>query len=100
LDFIRGGYERSPSGYHYFLVFVDDHSRYVWVWFLKSKDKVACSATIGEFKNYVENQFGRKLKRMRTDNGIREFANSEWNLIISEAGIQPPYHKDRNGVSG
>jgi Reverse transcriptase (RNA-dependent DNA polymerase)/Integrase core domain len=107
LDFIHcdlgGGYERSPSGYQYFLVFVDDYSRYVWVWFLKSKDKVACSAAIKEFKHFAENQFGRKIKRMRTDNGSGEFANTEWDWIISEAGIQhepaPPYHKDRNGVS-
>jgi len=74
---LGGPYIRSPSGYRYFMVFVDDFSRYIWIWFLKTKDKVATSNAIKEFKEYTKNQFKRKIKRIRTDNGTREYINSE-----------------------
>ena len=75
----------SKGGVHYFLSFVDDFSRKVWVYFLKHKSEVfSC------FKTWcirVENQAGRKIKVLRTDNGI-EFKNSYFDQLCAERGIR------------
>ncbi|GJR24430.1 retrovirus-related pol polyprotein from transposon TNT 1-94 [Tanacetum coccineum] len=39
-----------------------------------------------EWKKLVENQTGRKLKKLRTDNGL-EFCNQEFNNLYKESGI-------------
>ena len=82
---------------------VDDYTRFIWIWFLNTKDMKATSKAIREFKAQVENQFECKIKRCRSDNGTGEFANKEWKIIIAEAGIQhepsPPDTQDRNGVA-
>ncbi|KAJ4967885.1 hypothetical protein NE237_014586 [Protea cynaroides] len=68
----------------YFLTFIDDYSRKVWVHFLKRKSDV-----FKNFKNWkilVENQTGKKIKRLRTDNGL-EFCSSEFNKFCTDSGI-------------
>ena len=59
--------EKSLGGAQYFLSFIDDSTRYVWVYFLKSKDQVF--EKFLEWKAMVEKSVGRKLKIFRTDNG-------------------------------
>ncbi|GKG47046.1 retrovirus-related pol polyprotein from transposon TNT 1-94, partial [Tanacetum coccineum] len=39
-----------------------------------------------EWKQLVENQTGRKLKKLRMDNGL-EFCNQEFNNLYKESGI-------------
>ena len=51
----------------YALNFIDDFSRYYWVYFLKRKSKVFDLFKV--FKALVENQSGRRLKILRSDNG-------------------------------
>jgi Reverse transcriptase (RNA-dependent DNA polymerase)/Integrase core domain len=100
---LGGYYDRSIEGFRYFLIIVDDYSRFTWIWLLKSKDKEAVSAAVRQFKAHAENQFECKIKRARTDNGGGEFKNKEWEEIVVDAGIQhepsPPYEHDRNGVA-
>ena len=50
----------SLGGKHYFVTFVDDFSRRVWVYTLKSKDEVF--ETFLVWKKMEENQTGRKIK--------------------------------------
>ena len=57
----------SLGGKHYFVTFVDDFSRRVWVYMLKSNDEVF--ETFLVWKKMVENQTGRKIKVLRSDNG-------------------------------
>ena len=57
------------------LIFVDDFSRKVWVYFLRQKNKAFF--IFKKFKNFVENQTRRKIKKLRTDNGL-EFCDSEF----------------------
>ena len=59
----------------YFLSIIDDFSRRVWVYLLKSKDK-----KISKFKNWkvlMENQMSMRVKCLRTDNGL-EFCNANF----------------------
>jgi len=56
---------KSFGGASYFLLVVDDHSRYMWVELLKSKDQaLECFKKI---KNRVEVECNGKLKALRTD---------------------------------
>ena len=72
LDYIHTGVwgptkTASLGGKHYFVTFVDDFSRRVWMYTLKSKDEVF--ETFLVWKKMVENQTGRKIKVLRSDNG-------------------------------
>jgi hypothetical protein len=60
-------HNESLNGSKYFLLFIDDFSRYCWVYFLKSKADVF--AEFVKFKAAVELETGNKLKILRSDNG-------------------------------
>ena len=89
LDYIHAdlwGPARCPShsGARYFLSIVDDYSRKLWVFIQKTKDE-----TFENFKGWktlVENQTGRKVKRLRTDNGL-EFCNEAFDSFCAASGI-------------
>ena len=47
--------------------FIDDHSRKVWVYFLK--DKCEVFEAFNRWEAMVENETGLKIKKLITDNG-------------------------------
>lgn len=90
----------SYSGHRYFLTFIDDYSRKVFVYFLKTKNEVIDKFI--EFKALVENQTDRKIKCIRSDNG-GEFCNNAFKSILKKSGIEHqttvPKTPQQNGVS-
>ena len=84
----------------YFLTFIDDFSRKSWVYFLKNKSEVFSIFQI--FKSLVENEFGKKIKTLRSNNG-GEFVKNEFESFLSKHGIQHekivPYTPQQNGVA-
>ncbi|KAL4303890.1 hypothetical protein GQ457_10G000190 [Hibiscus cannabinus] len=90
----------SYSGYHYAMVLIDDYSRYTWVKFLKEKSE-ALSKFV-EFNNGVQNEFGKKIKCLRSDNG-GEYTSDEFFQYCSDNGILRqmtcPKTPQQNGVS-
>ena len=60
----------STTGARYFLIFIDDYSRYTWIYFLSTKDKAL--PTFINFHKMVENQLTTSIKCIQSDNG-REF---------------------------
>jgi len=91
--------ERSLGGSQYFVTFIDDHSRKVWVYPLKMKDQVL--QVFKELHASVERASGRKLKCLRIDNGgeyIGPFA-----AYCKSHGIRhekvPPKTPQMNGVA-
>lgn len=58
---------KSAGGARYVLTFIDDYSRYTVVYFLKAKSEVMDKFKL--YKTFAENQFGRSLQCIRTDNG-------------------------------
>lgn len=50
----------------YYVSFINDFSRNMWLYFLKKKSEVF--SKFKEFKDIVENQLGNKIKVLRTDN--------------------------------
>jgi len=65
----------TPSGNKYFLLLVDDYSRFMWLSLLPSKDVVATA--IKNIQAAVERKSGKKLLMLRTDRG-GEFAASDF----------------------
>ena len=73
LDYVHSdvwGPGKTPSiegRHYYFVTFVDDFSRRVWVFTMKNKNDVL--EIFLKWKAQVENQTRRKIKVLRTDNG-------------------------------
>lgn len=88
----------SLGGSKYFLTFLDDFSRKVFVYMLKKKSEVA--AKFVEFKQLVENQTGSRIRILRSDNG-KEYCNNELSTILKKSGIQhqltATYSPQQNG---
>ncbi|GJU45700.1 putative reverse transcriptase domain-containing protein [Tanacetum coccineum] len=60
----------SKEGFKHFLTTVDDYTRAVWVYLIKTKDEVFdCILTL---YNLIENQFGKTVKVFRSDNGTHQ----------------------------
>ena len=85
----------------YIITFIDDFSKYTTIYLLKNK-----SDDIENFQDFlkeVENQFGRKIKRIRSDRG-REYESSAFNSFFQSLGIihetTVPYSPASNGVAG
>ena len=73
------------NGSNYIMNFIDDFSRYTWVFFLKKKSEV-CEKFL-ELKALIENASGLKIKILRSDNG-GEYSSNEFLHILSQSGIQ------------
>ena len=90
----------SLSGYEYYVLFIDDHSRRTWIYFLKTKSEVF--KRFQGFRALVETQTGRKIKSLRSDNG-GEYTLGEFVEYCAEAGIRReftvPYNPHQNGVA-
>ncbi|KAH9769620.1 hypothetical protein KPL71_012083 [Citrus sinensis] len=74
----------SHGGARYFITFIDDFSRKVWVYVLKQKNEA-----LEKFKDWLtlmENQTERRVKRLRTDNGL-EYCSNEFNQFCIKKGI-------------
>ena len=74
----------SLGGKHYFVTFVDDFFRRVWVYTMKSKDEVF--ETFLVWKKKVENQTGRKIKVLQSDNGTK-YRNDQFSYFCKKEGI-------------
>ena len=90
----------SLGGNRYFVTFIDDASRKVWVYLLKAKDQVY--QFFQKFHALVERETGKFLKCLRTDNG-GEYTSKEFRNYCSAHGIRHektvPGTPQHNGVA-
>ncbi|CAI7866573.1 unnamed protein product [Closterium sp. NIES-53] len=97
------GRTRAPSlsGNRYFLTIVDDHTRVVWAYSLKTKGEVA-AAVLKEWMPRARRESGHKVKVMHTDNG-GEFIGNEFEAVLKKKGMQHqltvPYNPQQNGMA-
>ena len=63
----------TPGNKRYFMTMIDDYSRYTKVFLLNQKSEVM--AKIKEYVSYVKTQFGKTLKKIRSDNGGEYISN-------------------------
>ena len=81
----------SLGGASYFVSFIDDSTRKVWAYPIRTKDRVFSIFT--DWLAMVENQTGRKLKCLRSDNG-GEFKSEEFVKFC-----RAPYSPEQNGIA-
>lgn len=90
----------SLGGKRWFVTFIDDFSRYVWVYTMKHKDEVL--DIFLNWKKMIETQSGRKIKRLRSDNG-GEYKSDPFQKICQNEGIvrhfTVPGTPQQNGVA-
>ena len=91
---------KSLGGAQYFVTFIDDATRRVWAYAIKTKDETF--ACFKRFLSRAEAQSGKKLKALRTDNGGEYIAN-DFKQFCAERGIKreftAPYTPAQNGVA-
>ncbi|KAJ4720195.1 Retrovirus-related Pol polyprotein from transposon TNT 1-94 [Melia azedarach] len=74
----------SLGGHRYFVSMIDDFSRMTWVFIMKHKSEAF--KNFRQWKALVENQTGKKIKRLRTDNGLK-FCWSEFDEFCKNERI-------------
>jgi transposase InsO family protein len=83
----------------YFVTFIDDFSRKVWIYMLKRKADVFI--VFKQFRALVEKSTGRSIKCLRIDNG-GDFTSMEFENYCKEFGIDrhktTGYTPQQNGV--
>ena len=93
----------SVSGSRYFIIFVDDLTRFTWVYFLKTKNAEAVLRVFEQFKALVEKEAEASICRFRCDNGTGEYSNRLFTDFLLTDGISfepsAPYTQNQNGVS-
>jgi transposase InsO family protein len=92
----------SLGGKQYFIVFVDDFSRYTEVFLLADKKAHTCTAAFQQYQAQAKAR-GFDIKRFRCDNGRGEYDNNLFRSILRINGIlfepSPPYAQHKNGIS-
>jgi IS30 family transposase len=90
----------SRGGARYFVTFIDDFSRKIHVYLLRTKGEVFDK--FKEYKALVDNQTDMKIKTFRSNNG-GEFVSKKFDNFLHECGIQrqtsAPYTPQQNGVA-
>ena len=66
------------------MTLIGDYSQIVWVYFMKTKDEAF--PTFVKWKTIIEKQTEKKVKHLRTDNGLK-FYNHEFDAVYSNKGI-------------
>jgi transposase InsO family protein len=97
---ICGPMEYSFGGCRYFVLFIDDHTRMTWVYFLKSNSEAF--EKFLNFQHVVENETREKVASLRTNIGA-EFTSTEFNDYCQNNGIKwqltNSYTPQQNGVT-
>ncbi|MDM1593453.1 transposase family protein, partial [Escherichia coli] len=88
------------NGKRYYITFIDDYTRFIWVYFLKEKSEAL--NRFMDFKTYVEKQYGQWIKCLRTDGG-GEYVSHAFEDYLRKHGIRRQltcrYTPQQNGVA-
>lgn len=91
---------QTPSGKRYLLTFIDDYSRFTFVYLLRNKNEV--TEKLKQFVELMKTSKGIKPKVINTDRG-GEYVNKETKKFLKSEGIQlkltPGYTPQMNGIA-
>ncbi|CAN1345150.1 Retrovirus-related Pol polyprotein from transposon TNT 1-94 [Linum perenne] len=87
----------SINGNRYFLLFIDDHTRFVWIYFLSHKSQVF--SYFEQFRAMIHTQFSATIKNLQTDWG-GEYRNVSAHLKILgiHHRVSCPHTQEQNGA--
>ena len=83
-DICRPIIPSSFGGHHYFLTFINDFSKKIWVYLLK--EKLETFQAFKKFKALVENQSGYTIKVLWSDHG-KKFTSKKFEAFCKYHGI-------------
>lgn len=90
----------STQGFRYYVIFIDNFSRFTWFYPLKLKSDFFTVFT--RFQTLVETQFRLPIKQFQCD-GRGEFINSRFLTHLADCGIKQlvscPHTPQQNGLS-
>ena len=88
----------SVSGFKYYVLFLDDHTHFLWIFPLKRKSEVF--SKFFQFNSYVQTQFKTQIQSVQSDNG-GEYNNSNFHNLCASKGIKIrfscPHTSQHNG---
>ena len=77
---------QARGGYEYFFTFIDDYSRFGYVYLVKWKSEAFEKSEA--FRVEVENQLGKHIKAIRSDHG-GEYLLGDFKDYLIEMGLYP-----------
>ena len=90
----------SSQKFQFYVIFVDDYTRYTWLYPLKNKSNFYTCFL--KFQALVENHFDRKIKIFQSDGG-GEFTSKEFSNHLAYCGISQqlscPFTPEQNGLA-
>lgn len=90
----------SSQGFRYYVIFVDNFSRFTWFYPLKLKSDFV--SVFQSFQKLVENQFKKKITQFQCDGG-GEFVSTRFLTHLADCGIKQllscPHTPQQNGLS-
>jgi transposase InsO family protein len=88
----------TEGGSRYFVIFVDDYSRFTWIYMLKHRSNLV--PIFQTFHKMIQTQFSRTIKVFRSDNA-QEYHDKSFPSILDSNGTLPhhscPYISQQNG---
>lgn len=97
---ICGPLPNAIGGFRYFILFIDDKSRWIFVYFMKQRDEAL--SHFKTFKKAVEVFTGLKVVHLRVDNA-KEYTEGPFREFMESEGghYEPtiPYSPSQNGVA-
>ena len=73
----------SIGGSRYFVIFIDDYSRYSWIFPMKSRSEIL--PIYNNFAKMVETQFSKRVKTFRSDNAL-EYTQYAFQVLLHSYG--------------
>ena len=87
----------SKQGYRYYILFMDAHRKFTWLYFLQNRSEVP--SVFIQFKTMVELQLNTKIKALQTDGAKEYLALTKY---LADHGIQHciscPHTHEQNGA--
>jgi histone deacetylase 1/2 len=88
----------SVGRHIYYVSFIDDYSKYTWIYLLRQKSDVF--QVFKDFQNLVERKFARKIIAMQSDwGGEYEKLNSFFQHIGITHRVSCPHAHQQNGAT-
>jgi transposase InsO family protein len=93
----------SVHGHRYFVIFVDEATRYCWVFCIHDKSSDTVFRCFERFKNLAENQANASIKFFRTDQGTEYMGSNNFLPCYLNSGIEhlrsAAYSSSSNGIA-
>jgi histone deacetylase 1/2 len=95
---VSGPAPTSVGKFSYYVSFIDDHSKYTWIYLLRQKSDVF--AVFHDFQALVERKFDKKILSMQIDwGGEYERLNSFFQRIGIAHHVSFPHAHQQNGAA-